>query len=221
MRLLLLTFTLVFCTCLQAPARASAQPELKGVIIGVADGDTVTLLTEDKRQIRIRLARIDAPEKRQPYGAKAKQILSSLCFGKNAEAAQVDTDRYGRMVARLHVDGLDINAEMVRLGAAWVYRKYAKDQAVLALESEARAAKRGIWSLPEADRVPPWEWRNSPPYPSAPSVITVEPGSLPCGPKRTCRQMSSCAEARFYLTSCGVSSLDGDHDGVPCETLCR
>lgn len=66
---------------------------------------------------------------------------------------------YGRTVARLYVEDLDVSREMVRLGAAWVYRKYNKDKSLLDVEAEAREAKRGLWSLPEAEQVPPWEWR--------------------------------------------------------------
>ncbi|HUQ94170.1 MAG TPA: thermonuclease family protein [Bryobacteraceae bacterium] len=158
MRVLLLSLILL-CLGLSQPIACAATDEVTGRIVAVHDGDTVTLLTADKRQLRIRLSEIDAPEKRQPYGTKSKQELSALCFGKTAVAAYVDTDRYGRMVARLHVDGIDINAEMVRRGAAWVYRKYAKDPTFPALEAAARDAKRGLWSLPESDRIPPWEWR--------------------------------------------------------------
>ena len=64
-----------------------------------------------------------------------------------------------RIVGRIYVDDLDVSAEMVRLGAAWVYGKYAKDATLYELEDEARAVKRGLWVLPEAERMPPWEWR--------------------------------------------------------------
>lgn len=88
------------------------------------------------------------------------------------------------MVARLQVEGLNINAEMIRRGAAWVYRKYTNDASVLALEAQAREAKRGLWSLPDAERIPPWEWRQS----SAPSSVSkvmipaAVPASQTCGP---------------------------------------
>ena len=130
-----------------------------GQIVGVIDGDTVRLLTADKWQIKIRLAEIDTPEKKQPYGSRSKQALSGLVFGKQVAADVVTIDRYGRTVARLYVDDLDVNREMVRLGAAWVYRKYNKDKSLLDVETEAREAKRGLWGLPEAEQVPPWEWR--------------------------------------------------------------
>jgi endonuclease YncB( thermonuclease family) len=218
----LLVAALVLFGAFQPAILAFAEHVVTGRIVGVHDGDTVTLLTPEKRQIRIRLYGIDAPEGSQPYGAKSKQALSDLCFGRTVTASYVDTDRYGRMVARVYAKGSDINADMVRRGAAWVYRKYTKDASLLALEAQARAGKRGLWSLPDAERIPPWEWRR----PSAPSSVSrvispAAPASPACGTKRACRQMSSCFEARFYLQSCGVASLDGDRDGVPCESLCR
>ncbi|MFZ0254981.1 MAG: thermonuclease family protein [Gammaproteobacteria bacterium] len=132
--------------------------EYTGKVVAIADGDTLTLLV-DHRQLKIRLAEIDTPERRQPYGSKAKEALSRLAFGKRARVVAAGRDRYGRTVGRVYVDEVDINAEMVRRGAAWVYRKYAKDPALFALEAEARKAKRGLWGLPEAEQVPPWEWR--------------------------------------------------------------
>ena len=132
---------------------------LSGKIVGITGGDTVTLLTVDNWQVKIRLAEIDTPERKQPCGSRSKQALSDLVFGKQVTAKVVTVDRYGRNVARLYVDGLDVNREMIRLGAAWVYREYNTDKSLLDIEAEARAAKRGLWSLPEADQVPPWEWR--------------------------------------------------------------
>jgi endonuclease YncB( thermonuclease family) len=140
-------------------AVASAKAaEYTGKVVAIADGDTLTLLV-DHRQLKIRLAEIDTPERGQPYGSRAKEVLSKLAFGKRARVVVVDRDRYGRTVGRVYVGDMDVNAEMVRRGAAWVYRKYAKDPALFALEAEARKAKRGLWGLPEAERVPPWEWR--------------------------------------------------------------
>jgi endonuclease YncB( thermonuclease family) len=71
----------------------------------------------------------------------------------------IDTDRYGRSVGRVFVDGVDVNAEMIRCGAAWVFRKYVRGRTLFNLEREARQEKRGLWCLPESQRIPPWEWR--------------------------------------------------------------
>ncbi|MBL6081928.1 thermonuclease family protein [Belnapia sp. T18] len=211
-----------------SPARAA---ELLGRVVGLADGDTLTLLTAERRQVRVRLSEIDTPESRQPYGTRAQHILSGLVFGKDVRVVVQDTDRYGRTVGRVYAGPLDVNAEMVRQGAAWVYRQYSRDPELLRIETEAKAGRRGLWSLPEAERTPPWEWRAAkrggrPDHiaeaPAAPTRSAPAASSgFTCGGKQYCREMTSCAEARFYLQQCGLTRLDGDRDGVPCETLCR
>ena len=133
--------------------------ELTGRVVGLSDGDTVTILTAERRQVRVRLGEIDTPESQQPYGTRARQALSALAFGREVRVLVQDTDRYGRTVGRVYAGLVDVNAEMVRQGAAWVYRQYSRDAALLQLEAEAKAAQRGLWALPEAERTPPWEWR--------------------------------------------------------------
>jgi endonuclease YncB( thermonuclease family) len=194
--------------------------EYAGKVVGITDGDTLALLTPEKRQLKVRLAEIDTPEHNQPYGSRARQALSDLAFGREARVVVVDHDRYGRVVGRVFIDETDVNAELVRQGAAWVYRDFARDRTLFALEDEARAAKRGLWALPEAQRTPPWEWRQAS-RAAKPQVSSTEQAALSCGAKRTCKQMQDCAEARFYLDTCGLTRLDGDGDGVPCEALCR
>lgn len=135
--------------------------QLTGRVVAIADGDTLTILDESRKQIKIRLAEIDTPESRQPYGNKAKQELSALAFGKTAIVKVQDIDRYRRIVGRVYVDGVDVNAELVRRGAAWVYPQYVRDRSLFDLEYEARTNKRGLWKLPESERVPPWEWRKA------------------------------------------------------------
>jgi endonuclease YncB( thermonuclease family) len=139
--------------------QAAAAADLKGRVVGITDGDTLTLLTDRREQVRIRLVEIDTPERQQPYGARARQALSDLAFGRSVRVAVQDTDRYGRTVGRIYAGNQDVNAEMVRRGAAWVYRRYSNDPALLRLEDVARAERRALWALPEAERVPPWEWR--------------------------------------------------------------
>lgn len=90
-----------------------------GRVVGIADGDTVTVLTASKEQHKIRLAEIDAPEKNQPFGVKSKQSLSDLCFGKEAEVIPSAIDRYKRTVAHVKCAGIDANAEQVTRGMAW------------------------------------------------------------------------------------------------------
>ena len=142
------------------PLSATAEEQI-GRVIGVTDGDTLTMLDGRKQQIKVRLAEIDTPESAQPYGTRAKQELSRLAHGKTVTVKVQDIDRYGRTVGRVYVGELDVNAEMVKLGAAWVYRKYASDQSLYALEKQAKQKRAGIWNLPEAEQIPPWEWRKA------------------------------------------------------------
>jgi endonuclease YncB( thermonuclease family) len=144
-----------------AIAHVAIAAEITGRVVGIADGDTLTVLEDSLRQTKIRLAEIDTPESRQPYGSRAKQALSDLVFGKSVRVVTQDTDRYGRTVGRVYTGALDVNAEMVRQGAAWVYRKYNRDKSLIGLEQDARDARRGLWALPEAERTPPWEWRSN------------------------------------------------------------
>lgn len=138
---------------------ALAGQVISGKVVGVTDGDTITVLTPEKKQLKVRLAEIDTPEKRQPYGKRSKQALSSLIFGKQVEVESRGKDRYQRTIGKIFLDGTDINAEMVRRGHAWVYRKYARDPGLFDLEDEARTQELGLWRLPEVKREPPWEWR--------------------------------------------------------------
>lgn len=202
-----------------------AASQFRGKVVGVSDGDTITVLVE-RRPMKVRLAEIDTPEKGQPYGARAKQALSELVFGKLVTGVEQTIDRYGRTVGRVYIGGLDVNAELVRGGHAWVYRQYAKDQNLYRLEAAAKTAGQGLWGLPEAQRVPPWEWRHR----DRASLRVTNPqlhtakesrGGFTCASKRFCREMTSCEEARLYTQKCGLMRLDGDSDGVPCETLCR
>lgn len=128
------------------------------LVVSIADGDTLTALCEHQ-QVKIRLAEIDAPEKKQAFGQRSKQSLAKLCFQKRAEIRPQATDRYHRTVARVICEGTDANAEQVKRGMAWVYDKYVKDRSLYALQDDARAHKIGLWS--DADPVPPWEYRHS------------------------------------------------------------
>jgi hypothetical protein len=99
-----------------------------------------------------------------------------------------------------------------------VFRRWLRDETLLDDEAHARAARVGLWGLPEAERVAPWEWRDGA---RAPAIDAVPRPTFTCGAKRYCREMSSCEEARFHLESCALRRIDGDRDGVPCETLCQ
>jgi endonuclease YncB( thermonuclease family) len=116
----------------------------------------LTLLA-DNQQLKIRLSDIDTPERKQPFGTRAKQALSELAFGKQARVVAVTVDRYGRIVGRVYVDGIDVNRELVAGGFAWVYRRYSNDAELLELEAEAKRRRLGLWADPNP--IPPWEWR--------------------------------------------------------------
>jgi len=153
MRLIKLTTTLLF---LLATLTAQAAT-LQGKVVHIADGDTLTILTNVNQQVKIRLAGIDTPEKAQPFGNKAKQALAALSFQKQALIEVETKDRYGRTVGTVIVNGADVNAELVHQGMAWVYRKYTNDQKLYALEAEAKKAKRGLWASEHP--IEPWLWR--------------------------------------------------------------
>jgi micrococcal nuclease len=136
---------------------SASAAEYPARVVGVTDGDTLTVLTAQKTQVKIRLAGIDAPESGQDFGTRAKQAASELAFGKIVTIIERDKDRYGRTVADVWLpDGRSLNRELVRNGLAWWYRKYdANDQALAGLEAEARQATRELWR--QTDPKPPWE----------------------------------------------------------------
>ena len=139
-------------------AAAPERPVLLGTVVGVVDGDTADIRL-DSGMIRIRLHAIDAPESGQPHGKAAKAALSQLIFGKAVEVEPFEQDRYDRLVARVWLGGQDVNAAMIKTGHAWTYRRYADDPAYCGYEKAARDLGRGLWRLPPAERVAPWEWR--------------------------------------------------------------
>ena len=137
--------------------------DFDGRVVGIQDGDTVTVLDGAKQQHRIRIAGIDAPEKAQPFGGSAKENLARLAFGKQADVHCSKRDRYGREVCSVYVSARDVGLEQVRSGHAWWYREYAREQSLedrkiyAAAEAEARGAHRGLWR--DATPTAPWDWR--------------------------------------------------------------
>ena len=130
------------------------------LVVGVTDGDTLKVrcgVPGAYEQITIRLAEIDAPERRQAYGERSHQALAQLCFKVDAVIKPTTKDRYGRTIARVECNGEDASAKQVRAGMAWAYTKYLTDPGIQQLELDARGAKVGLWA--DADPIPPWEWR--------------------------------------------------------------
>ncbi len=195
--------------------------EFTAKVIAVLDGDTV-LIKRAKGLVKIRMVGIDAPEKAQPFGETSKRSLFDLVMGKQVTIKSQAIDKYGRMVAAINVDNLDVNAEQIRRGMAWAN---VRNKALLVLQEEAKQVPRGLWAL--NNPTPPWDWRKQ--HPSVAPVADVLPpvATKPtasfepnCGAKKHCSEMTSCEEAKFYLVTCGGKTLDGDADGVPCENLC-
>jgi len=126
-------------------------------------GDTVTVLDDAKRQHKIRLSGIDAPEKNQAFGQRSKESLSDLVFAKTVDVETDKVDRYGRRVGKIWVNGIDANLEQIKRGMAWHYKQYAREQSkedqreYAEAEDEAREAKRGLWK--DVEPVAPWEFR--------------------------------------------------------------
>jgi endonuclease YncB( thermonuclease family) len=136
---------------------ADARERLEGRVVGVTDGDTLTVLPADRHPVRVRLAGIDAPERGQPFGARAKRSLAELTFGREVRVEVLDHDRYGRVVGRVVAETVDVNREQVRRGLAWVFRRDSHDEGDVAAETEARAARRGLWA--DDNPEPPWAYR--------------------------------------------------------------
>lgn len=139
---------------------------LTGRVVGVTDGDTLTLLDAANTQHKIRLAGIDAPEKGQPFGQVCKQSLSDLAYNHTAQIDWSKLDRYGRVIGKVLVNGQDVNLEQIRRGCAWYYKKYQNEQSAedrvsyARTEDGARAGKVGLWV--EGGVMAPWEWRHRP-----------------------------------------------------------
>ena len=128
----------------------------EGKVVSVTDGDTIKILSNGT-QVKVRLFAIDCPEKGQPWNKKAKQYTSLLVLHKTVTVLPVDEDRYGRIVAWVIFEEINVNKALLRAGLAWHYRQYSNDSLLTALEMEAQMEKKGIWSEPYP--VPPWAWR--------------------------------------------------------------
>ena len=158
-RLGYLLVTALSLAFLSAACESSAADA--GRVTRILDGDSLIVSRLDGTTVEVRIFGIDAPEYRQPWSRRSREALGDLVGERMVRLEVMDIDRYGRSVAVVHrdSDGVDIGREMVRLGHAWVYRRYTDDAALIRLEDGARAAGIGLWSMPESERVPPWQWR--------------------------------------------------------------
>ena len=221
----LAAITLVLAGALPACSGETVDPDLQGVA-SVIDGDTIEI-----HGTRIRLNGIDAPESGQRCqnargtawrcGQQAALALSDRIGRRQVNCQQTDTDRYGREVADCFAGGENLTRWMVREGWAVAYRQYST--AYIAAEDDARTGQRGIW---QGRFDMPWDWRAE--RRSGQNVAATMQRlyefagqNWSCGPRRTCSQIGSCDEARWYLQNCPWGGkLDRDNDGIPCESIC-
>jgi endonuclease YncB( thermonuclease family) len=206
---ILFLFLLLCCM----PVRAET---FSARVLAVLDGDTILILHKGHPE-KIRLADIDAPEKAQDFGMESRQSLAEMVLHRQLAVTARAIDKYGRTVALLVMDGLNVNEEQVRRGMAWEYSNFHSDRHYIALQAEARRARRGLWT--RVNPMPPWQWRKAHVETSS-SFHVLSERDFNCGSKHRCSQMRSCDEAFFYLVRCGVSALNPDGDGVPCKDLC-
>ncbi|MBI1887121.1 MAG: thermonuclease family protein [Nitrosomonadales bacterium] len=191
--------------------------DFSGKVIAVLDGDTLLVLRGGK-PVKVRLAGIDAPEKAQPYGVASQQSLADLVMDKQIGVVSRAVDDYGRLVATVSIGEINVNHEQVRRGMAWEYSRFHNNHEVLALQRDAQQAMRGLWA---GEAIAPAQWRKQHPAGFVPQHSPIgAPDGAACGDKTHCSEMTSCEEARHYLAKCGVETMDGDGDGVPCEALC-
>ena len=155
----------LYCAFVSLISTAALAETLVGKVVGVTDGDTITVLDSQQTQHKIRLMGIDCPEKFQPFGQNAKKSLADLVFGRSVNVEWQKLDKYQRIVGKVLVGGQDANLEQIRRGFAWHYKKYEREQDSLdratysQAEIEARMSNRGLWSDPSP--IPPWDWRKN------------------------------------------------------------
>lgn len=200
-------------------AQAEMPQQIQCKVVGISDGDTLTCLYR-KTPLKIRLLYIDAPESAQPFGNKAKQVLSALAFKKEVTLHISGTDKYQRLLAVAFDGNRNINLALVEQGMAWAYRQtqplYQQAQTL------AEQRKQGLWQ----DRYPiePAQWRADKRSESSPILQKNEPIApldRLCHVKKSCNQIADYATAQRYFRQCGWKGLDGNNDGIPCNKLYR
>jgi len=216
---------LVVAAFLGAGTTPAAEPwVVEGRVVGISDGDTLTILDDAKTQHKVRIAGIDAPEKGQAFGTASKESLSRLVFNRRVEVRCYKKDRYGREVCRVYEGLRDVGLEQVRAGMAWHFKEYQHEQSrgerdsYMAEEQSARADRRGLWK--DAKPVPPWHWRRGKADPTARSErhsspgAQIQPFTTPTAPPRS-------PPDRDPMVGCVCGSGDycvGPRGGIYCTT---
>jgi len=158
MRVLFLVLTLLIPCCVYAD-------NIEGKVIRIIDGDTIDVIntvanaSASNKPVRVRLSNIDAPEKKQAYGSWSAKQLSALLTSDHVNIEYRGTDKYGRILGTVYVNGINLNREMVRAGAAWVYERYNADNELPDIQNQARKSRRGLWG--DANPIEPWIWRKN------------------------------------------------------------
>ena len=157
--ILALSFAFSYCE----PIVYDESRGAKYLVVGISDGDSIVVVSEDKKQERVRLATIDAPENGQAFGKAAKQSLSQMIYKRHVQLEVKNRDRYGRIVAQVFIGELNANVEQLRRGYAWHYKRHAREQGreerrlYASTEDAARARKAGLWK--DENPTPPWDYR--------------------------------------------------------------
>lgn len=185
----LFAFLLLSALSASAALCAKAAAPNEATVVSISDGDTVMVRSVSRGERRVRLAAIDAPERDQASGAVSRRSLSDLLLGKSVRVEEKYTDRYGRVVAKIFVDGGDAGLQQLRRGMAWHYLHHAAEQtaadrqAYAAAEQDARRARRGLWS--EMKPVAPWEFRRLRQAAAAPRAASTTPAAAVVGNRRS------------------------------------
>lgn len=218
-----------------SPIPASTSQTNLYTVTAVIDGDTIKVALGNEQET-LRLIGIDTPETVDPrkpvqcFGkeasAKAKLLLSGKSVRLESDSTQGERDKYHRLLRYVFLeDGTSFNKLMISEGYAheYTYNTPYKYQAEFKqAQKEAEANKRGLWAADACSTTTtPQPTTNVSSSGSTGATSGSSGGSFTCAGKTLCGQMTSCAEAYFYLNTCGVSRLDGDKDGVPCETICN
>ena len=213
MRFAAVLFLIVSGITLAAPPKVIEQ--LTGKVVGVTDGDTVTLFV-NRTPIKVRLDGIDAPETAQSYGNKSKQALAAMVFGKTIVLKKTGTDKYGRTLGVIMLGGADMNAKMIEDGWAWHYKAYNKESRLASLETKAKSGRRGLWADVNHP-LAPWDYRSGQ---RAPTVRTTQPigsiGGYWLNSSSNVRHNSGCK----YYKNTKRGRACGPNDGKPCG-ICK
>lgn len=235
MKRIFLIFSLIFLF-----AVPSAHAESTFRVLKVVDGDTIQVDVRGKKET-VRLLGIDTPESVDPrkpvqcFGKEATSKMKSFIAGKSVilvdDSSQGNRDKYKRLLRYVYLpDSVRtfVNGEMVKQGYAFSYKQYPTKMLnkFNNFEKNAREKSLGLWgSCPSGGTATKDTVKKNtyvaPAQTKTGGTTTGSSGGFSCSGKTTCGQMTSCSEAKFYLNSCGVSRLDGNKDGVPCETLCK